>query len=295
MPVGAEYKKATHSTMQNRCYDKWVLCNYNVSKYSTYNYLENYGIDRFECSGNQEIILSRFISLEGIKYFVIDKQGDHIIIRDFLTKKETVYQCNLPVFYGCKITKKGIYFEAKINSQYLYILKSTIVREKLSLLDCESMYIRALTSINNTRNLCVKSQNEQIDLFVNNTLPDRIISRFLQFPDGELNSFLAFANLDFSRINIFDNGLLSRDVKLYFWYLKTYYGIDISSSGIYCTNNCDKLLQSKITFKKNDQKYAFEVVKNDYNNALCSGYKGDFSGRNFISFKDISAPISLQI
>ncbi len=291
-----QYYAKTHSTMQSDLKQNYVLCNFCVEKSKTYNYLTNTEIIRFDFSRAQKReVLSCFLPLDNIKYFAVETHNFYIKIKDFDKDIEYYYFSNKPIFSKAVYNKKGIYFSYLNDSSFLYVFRAPEKKAFSSVLECEREFIKAQTLINNLPKVFVKSNNTELDEIVNKSLPQDIVRLMLKQNNVDNPSFKNFALLINHNAEIKTKTPLDLAVAKYFHLLTTYYGVEFGKSGIYLSYKKDKLIDSKIFFKKGTQNYSVNIFNKNLNPDTYAFGGVEYSGTNYIPYNKLSQSLNLQM
>lgn len=297
---GGVYVEKLHSTMQKGkgyAERQSVLCNYNIVEATTYDYSRDVLVTRLDFSGAKKgDKVEKFISLDLSNYFTISVTPCTVKVTDFERQTELYFTSNKPIFLDAIYNKKGIYFSYKIDSPYIYIFRSKCELKVTNIFDCESIFLRAATSLNNLPKLKVKSNDTDLDDIINSVLPEKILSFFFENPNREKSQFRAFACLNEMAL---DKELLSSNITpyatKYFDILRNKYGISFGSKGIYLSKNKTELLSSKVTLKRKGQTYTFDIKNEGLGEGTFRLGGVEYSGINFVSFDKMLLPISLQM
>lgn len=297
---GGVYKEELHSTMQKGkgyAESKSVLCNHNIVEATTYDYSRDVLVTRLDFSeAKKGDKVEKFISLDLSNYFTISATSTTIRVVDFERQTELYFTSNKPIFLDAIYNKKGIYFRYKIDSPYIYIFRSKCELKVANIFDCESIFLRAATSLNNLPKLKVKSNDSDLDDIINSVLPEKILSFFFESPSREKSQFRAFACLNEMAL---DRELLSSKITpyatKYFDTLRHRYGISFGSKGIYLSKNKTELLSSRVALKRKGQTYNFDIKNEGLDDGTFRLGGVEYSGINFVSFDKMLLPISLQM
>ena len=294
---GTLYDKELNSTMHSSQRQRYVLCNYCIERSKTYDYLTDTEITRLDlsCAQGKEII-SYFISLEDIKYFHVEVNKFYIKINDFDLKKEYYYFSNKPIFSNAIYNKKGIYFSFVNNSNFIYIFRSNKMKELPSILECERDFLRAQTLLNNLPKVVVKSKNLELDDIVNNRLPQSIIKQMYSQDNLEKTLFRNFATLSYkvAKEQKPKSGF-DKTICKYFSLLSTYYGVGFGNDGIYLSYNKDKLIDSKVSFKKGNNNYSVNISNKNLASETFAFNGVEYTGINYLPYNKLSQSLNLQM
>ncbi len=295
------YDSVLNSTMQTQDFSlvqKWVLCNYCIESKTTYDFVKETKITRFDFSkakGKDKIC--KFIPFEKLKYFHISIDGYSVKIVDFERGETKYFYSNRPIFNSAVYNKKGLYFSYTIDNSFVYIFEGKNIDTSSSLLALESSFIKAQTALASLPRFKAVSANPAIDEMVNFTLPRQMLKLLLNSPFKEAKYFNKYANLSGHDIESEEDSFscVLPLVKKYFSLLKIYYGLDFGQKGLYLSYNKNRLLNSNISFKKGGKSYSLKILNNGYA-ADTFKLKGiEHSGTNYLPYEKLYQSLVLQM
>lgn len=283
-----------NSTMQTGQKQRWVLCNFEVTKNQTYNYITDTYITRLDFSKAEgKEIVTKFLPLDNIKYFNVEVHGFYIKLTNFDSGEQVFFSSNRPIFSKAIFNKKGIYFSFVVDTQFIYITRSCQRQNMESILECERAFIKSQTLLNNLPKISVKSSNAVLDEMVNITLPNQIIKLALSDEFEANDSFKAFAFL--SREFTFGTDKLSKLILKYFDILRTYYGVEFGKKGVYLSSKKEKLIDSKVTFKKQNEVFSIDIKNKNLDPMTYKIGGVEYTGTNYLPYDKLSKTLILQM
>ena len=294
---GECYAKHKSSTMQNGTIERLVLCKNVIEVSSVYDYKEDIFVNRFDMTGAKgEIKFSKFIPCDSLKYFDVAIADYKMCIRDFCQDKCYYFLSNLPIFSGAVFNKQGIYFDCKISAKYLYVFCLNKELKTDSIINCESYFIKAKSALESLPKVKVCSQNKELDSVINKTLPQGILNEFFKRQNMSSQSFRAFCTLDKSFLQTGKTtDKLTFLVNKYFALLDIYYGISFGEKGIYLSKQKDKLLDSFVSFKKENANYSIKIKKSNFAGDTFKFRGIEYTGTNYIPYANLSPSLILQM